>query len=134
MISMSDVKKEICDEALSIVNGARRQAYGGPEENFGRIAKLWTDHLFNLDVLATGCEIKPRDVGLLMILMKVARLAESPRHRDSVVDLVGYALTYAEMMIEPQAEQPVPRDASTMPDAPIVPKVMWPYSHTIKRS
>jgi hypothetical protein len=31
------------------------------------------------------------------LLMKVARLQESPKHRDSVVDIMGYAHTFWEV-------------------------------------
>jgi hypothetical protein len=100
-----DVKAEIADEAKRIVTGARRSAYGTPENNFGRIARLWNSHLVNVGILdadvlgdpeAKG-GITPGDVSLMMALMKVARLAETPDHRDSYVDLVGYALTGAEV-------------------------------------
>lgn len=83
--------KTILDEASEIVTGARRKAYGHPENNFGRIAALWNNYL---DLKPNGREsITPQDVALMMILMKVARLMESPDHRDSLVDLAGYAAT-----------------------------------------
>ncbi len=43
---------------------------------------------------------EPRDVAMLMILLKIARLAETPNHRDSIVDIIGYAACYAEMVGE----------------------------------
>ena len=89
-----DVKEAIADEAKRIVTGARRANYGKPENNFERIARLWTAHLKNT---GRDVEIVAGDVSLLMILMKVARLAETPDHRDSFVDVVGYALTGAEV-------------------------------------
>ena len=90
----ADVKASIADEAKRIVSGARRAAYGAPESNFERIARLWTAHLQNT---GRNVVIVAGDVSLLMILMKVARLAETPDHRDSWVDTVGYALTGAEV-------------------------------------
>lgn len=83
--------KSILAEAAEIVLGARRKAYGTPENNFGRIASLWNVYL---DQKPDGRgTIGPQDVALMMILMKVARLMESPDHRDSLVDLAGYAAT-----------------------------------------
>ena len=92
---VTDVKEAIADEAKKIVNGARRSAYGRPEDNFERIARFWQAYFEN-----TGrpeAAVTARDVSPLMRLMKEARLCESPCHRDSYVDLVGYTLTGAEI-------------------------------------
>lgn len=92
---VADVKVAIADEAKNIVAGARRAAYGKPEQNFERIARLWQAYFAN-----TGRElanITAKDVSPLMRLMKEARLCETPDHRDSFVDLVGYTLTGAEV-------------------------------------
>lgn len=89
-----DVKTAIADEAKNIVNGARRNAYGRPEDNFERIARFWKAYFDN-----TGrpIDLTAADVSPLMRLMKEARLCETPDHRDSFVDLVGYTLTGAEI-------------------------------------
>lgn len=81
----------VLEEALGIVNGARRNAYGHPENNFGRIADLWNAYLNGKP--AGPMPITQIDVSLLMVLMKVARLIETPTHRDSAVDIAGYAAT-----------------------------------------
>lgn len=90
----TDVKVTIADEAKNIVAGARRSAYGKPEQNFERIAHFWTAY-----AKAKGwpVEFTAADISPLMRLMKEARIVESPGHRDSHVDLVGYALTGAEV-------------------------------------
>lgn len=91
----SDIKETIADEAVAIVSGARRNAYGKPEDNFERIARFWQAYFEN-----TGrpyAKVTAADVSPLMRLMKEARLCETPNHRDSFVDLVGYALTGAEI-------------------------------------
>lgn len=85
------VHRSVLMEAEEIVNGARRGAYGHPENNFGRIANLWNAYLAGKPVCAMP--ITPQDVALLMVLMKVARLLETPTHRDSAVDICGYAAT-----------------------------------------
>jgi hypothetical protein len=84
----------LAKEALSIVGGARRSAYGTPERNFERIARFWTVYMQNTgrDITITAADISP-----LMRLTKEARLCESPGHRDSFVDLIGYTLTGAEV-------------------------------------
>lgn len=90
----SDVKASIADEAKRIVSGARRSAYGTPEDNFLRIARFWTGYMQNTgrDIVVSAADVSP-----MMRLMKEARLCETPDHRDSFVDLVGYALTGAEV-------------------------------------
>ena len=83
----------IADTAKSIVSGARRGAYGSPERNFERIARYWTAYFQNTgrDVTVTAYDVSP-----MMRFVKEARLNENPKHSDSFVDLVGYALTGAE--------------------------------------
>ena len=93
---MSDVKTDVIGEAQRIVTGARCAAYGPPEDNFRRISDLWNAHLINTGRTAV---FEPRDVAAFMILMKMARLAETPDHRDSIVDIIGYAACYAEMVL-----------------------------------
>lgn len=100
-----DVKIAIADEAKNIVSGARRSAYGKPEQNFERIARFWAAYFANLRVTMYKetddkmdlYEITAADVSPMMRLMKEARLCETPDHRDSFVDLVGYTLTGAEV-------------------------------------
>lgn len=89
-----DVKAAILDQAGKIVNGARRSAYGTPENNFERIARFWQAYFDN-----TGREVQitAADVSPMMRLMKEARLCETPDHYDSFVDIVGYTLTGAEV-------------------------------------
>ena len=97
---MSDVKKEIADEAVRIVTGSRRTAYGTPERNFERIAALWAAYLrLRFDTYPNGVQfpLEPRDVAAMMRLMKEARLIETPDHRDSFVDILGYGLVGAEV-------------------------------------
>ena len=88
-----DPAAQLLEQARKIVTGARRQAYGTPEDNFQRIADLWNVYLSlrfretpsNASVLGTV------DVCLMMNLMKVARLIETKNHADSWRDIAGYA-------------------------------------------
>lgn len=94
VLARPDVKVTIADEAKRIVTGARRSAYGRPEDNFERIARFWRAYFQNT---GRDIELTAADVSPLMRLMKEARLCETPDHRDSFVDLVGYTLTGAEI-------------------------------------
>jgi hypothetical protein len=92
---LPDIKQSLLDEAGKIVNGARRKAYGTPEQNFERIARFWQSYFENTG--RTDVKITAADVSPMMRLMKEARLCETPDHYDSFVDIVGYTLTGAEV-------------------------------------
>jgi len=71
-------------EAASIIAGDRDIQYGGPEENFTRIAKIWS--------VIVGVEISPEDVAMMMVGLKVARYAsKSGFQPDTWIDIAGYA-------------------------------------------
>lgn len=69
--------------AKECVCGQREQDYGTPEDNFGTIARLWSEYL--------GKEITPVDVAMMMALLKTARIKNGGGTEDSFVDLAGYA-------------------------------------------
>lgn len=86
---------KILKEAMEIVNGERQKQYGKPENSFLLIAKLW-----NIYLQETGyeeIELGKRDVAFMMLLLKVARELNLPKH-DNLVDLCGYAALYADMV------------------------------------
>lgn len=74
----------IADKAEEIVFGDREKTYGNPSNNLDMIAGLWSAY--------TGVALNAHDVCHMMILLKVARLANNPGHEDSSVDIVGYTL------------------------------------------
>lgn len=82
----------VLEEAMKCVGGPRRRDYGTPDENFGRIADLWNVHLKG----KLSKPVTPGDVAMLMILLKVARQANSPK-RDNLVDIAGYAQCASEL-------------------------------------
>ena len=68
--------------------------YGHPHVNHYRIGKLWSTYLSvsSIDTLSDGgIRITSRDVVVMMILLKISRIIESPNHHDSWVDIAGYA-------------------------------------------
>ncbi|AGT11932.1 phosphofructokinase [Mycobacterium phage LittleCherry] len=72
----------ILQEAERLINGERQQQYGEATESFERIAGMWSAYV--------GKELTPHDVVNLMVLLKVSR-AKFGYHRDSYVDIAGYA-------------------------------------------
>lgn len=87
-------KVKLLDAAKATV-ADRGTAYGGVEDNFGRIARLWSAHLLNRT--GTIFTFTPDDVVQMMVLMKVARLENQPNHLDSWTDIAGYAACGAEI-------------------------------------
>lgn len=85
-------REKVLAEAKRCVCGERDQSYGGPEDSFRLIAKLWEPYVKEKIVpKETPVDIEPEDVAIMMGLLKVARLASNPQHMDSWVDLAGYA-------------------------------------------
>lgn len=74
-------------EDLGVVLGERSIDYGAPAVAFDRIARLWS--------VALGVEITPRRVAVMLAMLKIARVIETDDHRDSWMDLAGYAVISA---------------------------------------
>lgn len=72
----------ILEYAHDIIHGDRLKHYGHPSINFERIATSWSRYL--------GKDVSPMDVCVMMILLKAQRMAEG-YHRDSAIDIAGYA-------------------------------------------
>lgn len=81
--------KTLLQQAHEVIHGDREQTYGDAGKNLRVIAEYWSIHL----TATTGEKITltPADVCGMMILLKQARLANSPNHRDSLLDIAGYA-------------------------------------------
>ena len=91
----------ILEEADQVTGGARNQAYGNPRENHGRTAALWTSYLWGKYPNESKPLLDADDVCYMNILQKMSRAMHDPEHRDSWVDIAGYARNL-EMMREPQ--------------------------------
>ena len=87
--------KMLLEEAGAVID-ARGDHYGTPLQNWTRISELWT--AFLRDKLKEGEKITPLDHGLMMDLVKTARLIETPEHWDSYVDKCGYAAAAVECL------------------------------------
>ena len=75
---------EALREAARIISGERDIQYGGPEENFERIAKIWG--------VILNTKITREDVAMMMVGLKVARYAsKSGFQPDTWIDVAGYA-------------------------------------------
>lgn len=95
----------ILKEANTIIYGDREKTYGHPSRNLETIAKMWTAYLVASRAITTENNIGAKDVAALMVLLKTARLANNPDHRDSLVDICGYAALIERCDETPTQEQ-----------------------------
>lgn len=75
-------RKRVLSEAEKCVCGRRENEYGVPEDNFDRIAKMWSAYM--------GVEFNPVDVSMFMVMLKAARIKSGGGTMDSFVDGCGY--------------------------------------------
>src|ERR1700678_2800727 len=94
----SAARKRACLEAaINACCGDRALNYGAPEDNFKRIAELWTTWQQIKGSYFPKNSYSPVDVAVMNILLKVARLANTPSHNDSWIDIAGYAACGADI-------------------------------------
>lgn len=77
-------REDVLQQAATLINGDRAKDYGDASENFSRIGKIWGAILGTEDV-------PPETVAVMLVGLKVSRLATSRKHADSWVDIAGYA-------------------------------------------
>ena len=85
---MDRLGKELLEEAKGKID-ERGEEYGGPLDNFSRIARLWS--------VILDTDITPLQAALCMDAVKTARLCTTPEHWDSLVDKAGYSAVMAEI-------------------------------------
>ena|ERR1700722_17353500 len=97
-IDPSAARKRACLEAA--INACCRDRalnYGAPEDNFRRIAELWNAWQKIKGSYFPKNSYTPVDVAVMNILLKIARLANTPSHNDSWIDIAGYAACGADI-------------------------------------
>ncbi len=85
-------RNEILDAAKSAVTGKREQDKGNMENSFEQISKLWTAY--------KDVEFSPKDVAIMMALLKIARIQTRHDTRDSFIDACGYMACAGELDTE----------------------------------
>jgi hypothetical protein len=80
--------QQILEDAAAIMD-ERGMAYGSASTSMAAIAARWS--------LTLGHTVTPAQVVLCMIELKLARLARDPRHRDSILDVIGYVTLLPEV-------------------------------------
>ena len=89
--------KSILDAAAQCVCQDRETQYGAPEDNFARIADLWNAY--------KPCGFTAHDVGILLALLKVGRIASGQTKADNYIDLAGYAACAGEIALKGKEEE-----------------------------
>ena len=87
------IGKELTDKALEIIN-ARGKNYGDIKENHDLCA-VGINAITEYAIKKHG-KVLNYHFALMMLWVKIVRLLTNPKHLDSVVDKVGYAVTYYE--------------------------------------
>jgi hypothetical protein len=77
----------VLKEAHNIIYGDREKTYGHPSKNLSTIATMWNAYMR----AKNDQDITSKDVAALMMLVKVARFANDPTHKDNLIDICGYA-------------------------------------------
>lgn len=75
-------RRDILETATQYVTKDRAADHGNMEDNFKLIAEYWSLHL--------DCDVAADDVGVMMALLKVARMKGNPTHMDNYIDGCGY--------------------------------------------
>lgn len=81
---MAITREELIQKVADAILVDRQNTHGTPEDNFQTIADLWGIYL--------DYELTAKDVAVMMILLKVARMKSSPEYEDNYVDAAGYAI------------------------------------------
>jgi len=82
----------VLDEAKAAVEGPRACDYGPPHVNHGCTAVLVRAYLRRK--YGETVDFDALDVCAFNILQKLSRLAHTPDHHDSLVDIAGYAANW----------------------------------------
>lgn len=86
---------EIAGRAADLVGGDRDRQHGQKEDNFRRIATMWNAWLQTRKDPAET--LGAHDVGIMMVLMKLARTQSGNLNIDDYIDACGYAACAGEV-------------------------------------
>ena len=82
-------RADILQQAERLITGDRAKEHGDARANFAKVAKMWS--------AMVGVEITPRQVPLMMVVLKVVRACDNPGNADNCIDAAGYAALAGEL-------------------------------------
>lgn len=85
----NETRTDLLKEADALINGDRNVSYGDPNDDFRKTADMWDIYL--KAIYRDRDSLKPHDVAVLLMMLKISRIAWSPDKRDNWADLAGYA-------------------------------------------
>lgn len=88
VIKVNKEHKFVTEEGMEMICGPRMEHYGPPQNNLNDIADAWTPYVTR--ALDAKEKLDGTDVAAMMVILKVIRQARG-YHRDSTVDICGYA-------------------------------------------
>lgn len=91
----------VLDEAKKTIIKDRQDQYGKPEDNFAKIAEMWSAY--------KGVYFTPADVCMMMCMLKIARILTGSGKTDNYIDLCGYAALTYEMDVKEKPELRIPK-------------------------
>ena len=86
-------------ETLRLAEAAvteREKQYNSPDVNYDRVAKIV--QVILQEKLRPEAPLSPADMILINLAIKLSRLGEAPDHKDSQVDIAGYASLMSEVV------------------------------------
>jgi hypothetical protein len=83
--------EDVAAYAAALVSDDRQYEYGHPLDNLDRAARIWE--------VILGAPVTAEQVSLCMVGMKIARQVHKAKP-DTVVDIIGYALTLHMVEVE----------------------------------
>lgn len=81
----------ILHEATHAVTAARNVSYGEPLDDFACTSEFWDSYIARITQVRGYPDILPHDVPVMMVLLKISRLAQTPGDADHWVDIAGYS-------------------------------------------
>ncbi len=86
---------QILKTSSNLVSEDRHKKYGDKLVNHQNIANLWNSYLFNNK---STTMISPKDVAVMMALLKIARTQAGEDNDDNYIDACGYMAIAGELM------------------------------------
>lgn len=124
---MTTKRRALLLQAADTIDGDRNKTYGGPESSFTTIAALWNEYLRVVTTVPVDA-LQPHDVAAMLALLKIARIAGSGgTHKDSWLDLAGYAACGWETVDVPVPADMEPAKERAIQDYLARAKVFTPY-------